>query len=136
MYKRERPAGEGRSAEEEKAKRRPPSNRKVVDYSGPLMRLVVERLYASDLRPSLSLQPERSYGRHLLLPAAYAPNCAAGVCARLAHTALNYPRAPINSLAWMPGGHRLLTGSQARAAHDATRRRADPRRAAPRRVVR
>lgn len=105
----------GRGGEDERGgaglPRRRPAARRTVDFAGPMLRYLAERRYEPLLRESFVLQPEGSYARHVLPPGAYAGNCATGVCARLAHASHNYPRAPINSLSWMPEAHRLLTGS-------------------------
>lgn len=108
-----RPPGGERGGDDERGPaRRRSAARRTVDYAGPMLRHLAERRYEPRPRDSFALQPDRSYGRHLLPPGAYAGNCATGVCARLAHASLSYPRAPVNSLSWMPDGQRLLTGSQ------------------------
>lgn len=104
--------GEGADGGRGGPRRRPLGPRKTVDYAGPMMRHVRERLsHDDDLRDYHGLQPERAYARHVLAPQAYASNASTSVCTRLAYTSCNSPRSPVHALAWMPDAHRLLTGS-------------------------
>lgn len=70
------------------------------------------RLYERDFRDQEALQPHAKYMRRVLPPVATVDEPASAYAARFAHTSINKKRYPVNALAWMPDGRRLVTGAQ------------------------
>ncbi|BDA50841.1 pre-mRNA 3' end processing protein WDR33 [Coccomyxa sp. Obi] len=84
---------------------------RTVDYTGPYMRLIQERLKQPDRYGIKLLQPTAAGALKILPPLGYIDQPANSFATKFVHMSWNKVRASMNAITWNREGRRCITGS-------------------------
>ncbi|GBF95106.1 hypothetical protein Rsub_07690 [Raphidocelis subcapitata] len=86
--------------------------KRTVDYCGPYVKLLQERLLARTPWEARAMQPTMAAALDLLPPEGYPHAPASSLAVKFVHNSQNRVRCAVNVAAWQPDARRCITGAQ------------------------